>query len=137
MTKTGKLIRTIYLYVAVLISLIFVAVGTGRLLNAGLKFYIFPKAEKAGYNRCNQQPPIYNCADLKNSGVATEDQKAQIEQLTEDYETWKNENSGEECLSVERQGNVVDSITMLIIALPICLFHWRIIRKDKEERNDE
>jgi hypothetical protein len=120
---------------AVLLSLIFVAVGTGRLLNTGLKYYFFPKAERAGYNRCNQQPPIYNCADLKNSGVATEDQKTQIDQLTKDYETWKNENSGEECLSTERQGNAVDSITMLIIALPICLLHWRIIRKDKEEED--
>ncbi|MFZ5982627.1 MAG: hypothetical protein ACOYS2_03615 [Patescibacteria group bacterium] len=137
MTKTAKLIRTIYLYVAVLISLIFVAVGTGRLLNAGLKYYFFPKAEKAGYNRCNQQPPISSCVELKNSGATSEEQKAQIDQLTKDYENWKNENSGEECLSVERQGNVVDSMTMLIIALPICLFHWRIIRKDKEERNDE
>ena len=59
MTTKSKLIRTIYLYVAALVSLIFVAVGSGRILNTVLKAYVFPKAEKGGYSRCNQQPPVY------------------------------------------------------------------------------
>ena len=58
-TKETKLIRTIYLYVASLISLLFVAIGTGTIANTTLKMF-FPKAEKAGYSRCNQQPPVYD-----------------------------------------------------------------------------
>jgi hypothetical protein len=136
MTSKSKIIRTIYLYAAALISLIFVAVGTGTLLNTALKFYVFPKAEKGGFNRCNQQPPIFSCADLKNSSATTEEQKAQLDQMFKDYENWKTENSGEECYSSERQNNTVNALTMIIIALPICLLHWKMIKKEKEDKED-
>ena len=139
-TKTTKLIRSIYLYLAALISIIFVAVGAGNIINTTLKAYIFPEAEKGGYNVCNNQPPIYEITPLqsmekaKNSDITTEDQKKQIEALLADYKNWKENNSGDICYKRERQRNYVDSFTMLLVALPICLLHWRIIKKDKEEK---
>ena len=77
MTSKSKIIKTIYLYVAALVSMIFLAVGTGTLLNTALKAYVFPKAEKGGFSRCNQQPPVYDLASAKNSQIATEEQKSQ------------------------------------------------------------
>ena len=132
MTSKSKIIRTIYLYAAALVSLIFVAVGSGRILNTALKYYVFPKAEKGGFNQCNEQPPVYGLSDIKKSSL-TEEQKTQIELLLKDYETWKAKNGGEECYSAQRQNNVVDALTMLIIALPLCLLHWKMIKKEKEE----
>jgi hypothetical protein len=137
MSKTTKIIRTGYLYVAVLVSLIFVAVGSGRLLDTALKTYVFPKAEKGGYSRCNEQPPVYGLDNLKGASLTTEEQKQQIANLITDYENWKKSNTGEECYSAERQSNVVDAITMIIIALPIYLLHWRIIKKEKEEKEEK
>jgi hypothetical protein len=142
-TKTTKLIRTIYLYVAALISLIFVAVGSGNIINTTLKAYVFPEAEKGGYGMCTNQPPIYEIAPAqslekaKNSDITTVDQKQQIESLLADYKTWKENNAGDICFKRERARNYVDSFTMLLIALPICLIHWRIIKKDKEEKEEE
>jgi len=132
MTSKTKLIRTVYFYLAALISLIFVAVGTGNLVNTGLKYYFFPKAEKGGYNQCNQQPPVYGLDKNAYAGVATSDQKIQLENMLSDYEQWQKNNTGEECYSAQRQSNVVDSLTMIIIALPILLVHWRVIKKEKE-----
>lgn len=137
MTKTTRIIRTVYLYLAAFVSLIFVAVGTGNLLNIGLKTYVFPKAEKGGYGRCNEQPPIYGLTDIKNSQIATADQKVQLEQMLRDYENWKKNNTGEECYAAERQNNAVNFFTMIIIALPICLLHWRIIKKEKQEKEEQ
>lgn len=134
MTDKVKLIRTIYLYLAALISLLFVAVGTGRVLNTTLKYYIFPKAEKGGYNRCNNQPPVYSLDKSGLERVANDNQKAQLENLLRDYEQWKKENSGNECYSQERQKNIVDALTMIIVALPLFGYHWGIIRKEKEEK---
>jgi hypothetical protein len=130
MTSKTKLIRNIYLYLAALVSLIFVAVGTGNLLNTGLKYYFFPKAEKGGYSRCNNQPPVYGLEKTSYSTVATDDQKTQLENMLRDYENWKANNSGEECYSQERQNNAVNALTMMIIALPIFVFHWRLIKKE-------
>lgn len=134
MTTRTKLIRSIYLYLAALISLIFVAVGTGNLINTALKFYVFPKAEKGGYNQCNQAPPVYTLDKNAYAGVATPDQKVQLENLLADYNKWKTENTGEECYSALRQSTVVDALTMLLIALPIFLLHWRVIKKEKDEK---
>jgi hypothetical protein len=137
MTSKTRLIRTIYLYLAALVSLIFVAVGTGTLINTALKFYVFPKAEKGGYSRCNNQPPVYSLDKNTYAGVATADQKIQLDNLLADYEQWKKDNTGEECYSQERQNNVVDALTMMLIAIPIFALHWRIIKKEKSEKDKE
>ena len=142
-TKTTKLIRTIYLYLAALISLIFVAVGIGTIVNTTLKAYVFPEAEKGGYGVCSDQPPVYEISatqsieKAKDSAVTTEDQKKQIEALLLDYKNWKENNAGDICFKRERARNYVDSFTMLLVALPICLLHWRVIKKDKEEKEEE
>ena len=133
MTDKAELIRTIYLYLASLISLLFVAIGAGRILNTALKYYVFPKAEKAGYSRCNIQPPIYSFDKNNLEKIATDDQKSQLENFLKDYEQWKKENSGDECYSQERQGNAVDALTMIIIALPIFGYHWNLIKKEKKK----
>lgn len=137
MTNKAKLIRSIYLYLAALISLIFVAVGTGNIINTALKFYVFPKAEKGGYNQCNQTPPVYGFDKNAYANVAIADQKIQLENMLTDYDKWKAENTGEECYSAQRQSTIVDAITMILIALPILLVHWRIIKKDKENKENE
>jgi len=56
--------------------------------------------------------------------------------LLRDYDEWKKNNTGEECYSAQRQSSVVDAITMIIIALPILLIHWKIIKKDKKNENE-
>lgn len=130
MTSKTKLIRSIYLYIAALVSLIFVAVGTGNLLNTGLKYFFFPKAEKGGYSRCNVQPQVYGLEKSNYANIASDDQKIQLENMLRDYEQWKKDNSGDECYSQERQNNTVNALTMMIIALPIFLLHWRLIKKE-------
>lgn len=135
MTNKSKLIRTIYLYVAALISLIFTAVGAGTLLNTGMKYYLFSEAEKKSYWECNQQPPMLGGPDVSAyKTIATEDQKKQLDQLLEDYKNWRENSVGEKCLKPARQNKIVDALTMLIIALPIFLFHWGIIMKEKNEK---
>lgn len=134
MTTKVKLIRTVYLYLAALVSLIFVAVGAGTLLNTGLKAAFFPEAEKKSYYECNQQPPVYALEAGQLKGAATEDQKIQLDQLMKDYDNWKENNQGDKCVVPARQNSLVDAITMILIALPICLLHWRVIKKEKEEK---
>ncbi|MDQ1284029.1 MAG: hypothetical protein QG620_377 [Patescibacteria group bacterium] len=133
MNPKAKLIKTIYLYLVAVLSLLFVAIGAGRILNTGLKYYIFPEAEKKSYFECNQQPPIAPVISKEN---ATADQKVQIDSLLADYENWKQNQSGDNCLVPARQNNIVDALTMVIIALPILLFHWKLIRREKGEKDE-
>jgi len=131
MTKKIKIVKTVYLYVVSMVSLLFVAIGSYTLFNTALKTYVLPKAEKGGYNRCNEQPPVTGF-DFKSSSLTTEDQKAQIEQMLKDYETWKKNNTGEECYTAERQNSIVDALATLFISIPLFTFHWKLARKKKE-----
>jgi hypothetical protein len=137
MTNKAKLIKTIYLYLVAAVSLLFVAIGTGTLLNTGLKYTIFPEAEKKSYDQCNQQPPIYAVEAGQLKGVATEDQKTQLDALLKDYANWKENQSGDKCINPARQNKIIDALTMVIIALPILLIHWKLIRREKDDVDKE
>lgn len=135
MTKT-KTIMTVYLYLVSLISLIFFAVGTGTLINTALKAYVFPEAEKRDYGMCINQPYLYSSVDaekLKESPALTLDQKTQIDNMIRDYEAWKDANTGDDCIKSERQKKFLDSITMILIAFPLYIIHWKMARKERQE----
>jgi len=136
MTKTTKIVMTVYLYTVSLIALIFFAVGMGNLINTSLKAYVFPEAEKRDYNMCNNQPYYYSAIDaekLKSSPALTVDEKTQIDNMIKDYENWKANNAGDACYKSERQKKMLDAITMILIAFPIYLLHWRMARKERQE----
>lgn len=130
MNPKAKLIKTVYLYLVAAVSLLFVAIGSGTLLNIGLKYYAFPEAEKKNYYECNNQPPITPVISKEGS---TEEQRPQIDALLSDYQTWKENQTGENCIRPARQNKIVDALTMIIIAIPICWIHWILIRKEKKE----
>ncbi len=132
MTKKTKIVKTVYLYVVSMVSLLFVAIGSYTLFSTALKTYVLTQAEKGGYSRCNEQPPVNNF-DFKSSSLTTEEQKVQIEQMLKDYETWKANNTGEQCYTAERQSSIVDALATLFISLPLFIFHWKLARKEKEE----
>jgi hypothetical protein len=134
--KKGKLIKTIYLYIVSLISLIFLAVGVGNFINTSIKASFFQEAERRDYSFCNNQPyfpTVSEITKLKESPAATEEDQQKITNLISDYENWKAQNIGEECYKSERAKRMVDSLTMLLISLPLYLFHWSMARKIKEE----
>jgi hypothetical protein len=116
--------------------LIFLAVGIGNLLNTTLKVYVFPEAEKKDYGMCNNYPYFVSTLEvesIKGKASLNEDEKAQIDNMLKDYENWKKENTGEECIKAERQKKMVDATTTFLIALPLYLIHWKMARKEKQE----
>lgn len=131
MASKSKLIKTVYLYLVAAVSLLFMAIGLGTILNTGIKYYLFPAAEKKSYYECNTQPPV---ASVISKEGATNEQKVQIDELLADYQNWKENQSGDKCIVPARQNKLVDAFTMAIIALPICWVHWTFIRKNKEEQ---
>lgn len=133
MNKTTKTVRTFYLYVVALLSLIFLAVGIGNLANTTLKATIFKEAEKRDYSVCYSYPYYVSSVDLKTLEGVTENQTEKIEAMIRDYDSWQERNTGEACYRSEREKRMVDALTMIIIALPLYIFHWMIIRREKRE----
>lgn len=132
--KTTKTVRTFYLYIVSLLSLIFLAVGIGNLLNTTLKAAFFKEAEKRDYSVCYNYPYYYS--NIEKTAEMDEVQLEQIDNMIRDYENWKEKNTGETCYKSEREKKIVDSLSMIIIALPLYIFHWMMIRREKRENEN-
>jgi len=132
--KTTKTVRTFYLYIVSLLSLIFLAVGVGNLLNTTLKATFFKEAEKRDYSVCYNYPYYYS--NIEKTPEMSEIQLEQIDNMIRDYENWKEKNTGETCYKSEREKKIVDSLSMIIIALPLYIFHWMMIRREKRENEN-
>lgn len=135
MTQKTKIVRTIYLYVVALLSLLFLTIGLGNLINTTLKAYAFPEAEKRDYNVCYHSYfyPMTEIEKIKNIPLGTEEQQIEINNIINEYNSWKEQNTGDNCYKAERQKRIVDALTMIFVSLPLYIFHWRLIRKEKKE----
>ena len=126
------LIRTIYLYLFALIGLALLITGTVRLVNMGLKALIFTKADN--YLRM-EAPPIApvgmeRIEELQDGVQLSEEQLSMIDNWLEDYQAWQKNVSGNEGLISSRRREASTSISLILVGLPLYLFHWSIIRRE-------
>lgn len=121
MNEKYPLIRKIYLYLFSFVGLLLVVIGLVRLLDLGLKVYVFKKADNYVYF---PQTPTR----LEKDGTTRE--------LTEkEQEKYKKEQEEAQKQQVEaqRQSTASSSLAMIIIGLPLFIYHWRIINKESKE----
>jgi hypothetical protein len=115
---TFLLIRKIYLYIVVLIGIVLVVIGSVRLVDIGLKTYIFTRAE---------QWPVYPPA--RRIVPLTEENGQEV-----NYQEPSPEEQAEYTRAqsiTRRQGEAAGSLAMVIIGLPLYLYHWSILKKEQ------
>jgi len=120
MNNKYQLIRKIYLYTFSLVGLVLVVIGGVRLVGLGLKTFVFIKADV--YYEYPMARPV-KVAPIPE-GKAEEFQqpsKEEIEAYQRDQRT------------ANRQREAAESLAMIIVGLPLYLYHWRMVRKEKEE----
>ncbi len=108
------LIRQIYLYVCALIGLILVVVGAVRLVDMGLKAAIFTGADTY---------PVYPAAIPvpagQNAPTTAGPSPAEV-QAYQDAQA-----------ATERERTASTSIAFVLVGLPLYLYHWMVIKKEK------
>lgn len=113
------LIRKIYLYLFALIGLVLITIGCVGLVGLGLKTYVFTKADMY-YD--------YPMARPLKIAPAEENKTEELQQPSkEDIEKYQQEQK-----TANRQREAAESLASIIIGLPLYLYHWRIIKKEKE-----
>ena len=116
-------IRTIYLYLATLVGLILIIIGSVRLIDLGLKAIVFRGAD-VFVNYPNYPVPAERSLEKTPAGeIAPED----MEKFRKEQAKAEMENLGR-----ERQRTAASSLSMIIVGIPLFLFHWRIIKKDRK-----
>jgi len=131
--KRNNLIRIIYLYLATLIGLVLIIIGAVNFINMGLKTFIFTKAEedqRYGYETMIYDTPIRNIERLEEDERLSEEEIELIKMLLSDYKDWKERTSKIDYVIVNRHRDASINLALILVGLPLYIYHWRIIRKE-------
>lgn len=115
--KKDSIIRTIYLYIFTLVGLILAVVGGVRFLDMGLKMFVFTQAEQRYEYDYREPKPIIN-----EDGAKEVDCNCPELISNEDYVTQS------------RHRNASESLALILVGIPLYLYHWNIIKKESKEK---
>lgn len=138
------LIRTVYLYLFALVGLTLLVIGGVRFIDMGLKAFIFTKADEEQRLNYKQPPmpyPVEKIQSMANSSqttvTLTEDEKDNLKQWLSDYENWKAQRDALDPIVAQRHRDASFNLAMILVGLPLYLFHWRLIKRDTKQREAE
>ncbi|MCR4280400.1 MAG: hypothetical protein NUV82_03190 [Candidatus Komeilibacteria bacterium] len=143
MTK-DSLIRTVYLYLFALVGLAVLVIGLGQLVDLALKAWVFTYADNSAQYSYVERPlspsvdyekqrmdEYQRCTDVCQLSEA---EKTALAQWAEDYDTWREnmmKNEQVDYRRQERERQASRGLSMVIIGLPLYLYHWSVIKKDR------
>ena len=106
-------IRNVYLYSFALIGLVLVVIAGVRMIGLGLKMYVFTQADT--FYEYPYARPI-----APTDGVKT---KEPSKEEIEGYQKKQRD--------ANRQREAAESLAMFIVGIPLYLYHWKVIQRDK------
>ena len=142
-----SLVRTIYLYIFSLLGLVLLIIGGIRFIDMGLKAFVFTQAEEEERLMHQQVPPIPNF--ISESGETQQNiQKGESVCLSSEektilnhwltaYREWQAKQSKIDFVRVKRQKNASINLALILIGLPLYLYHWHIIRREMENQKEQ
>lgn len=129
-------IRTVYLYLLAMLGLVLLTIGGIRLLDMGLKAFVFTQAEQEERTMYMQPPMPVGLERVERigrgeEGELTAEERALVRQWVEDYRSWKERTERVDVVVARRQRTASSSLAMILVGLPLYLYHWGVIRKEK------
>lgn len=104
-------IRLIYLYLLAFVGLCTVVIGSVRMVDLGLKVFVFSDADKYEYTT----------PQLVDENVKFDEARAKIQS---DREQTRN-----------RQREFSGSLAMIGVGLPLYLYHWKTIQRENKKKS--
>ncbi len=101
-------------------------------MNMGLKTWVFTQADQQRY--LYEQPMVYPVAKLENArdnNDLTEADREEIRKIIDDYNAAKEKNAKIDVVASQRQSDAAQNLALIIVGLPLYLYHWIVIRRDK------
>jgi len=144
--KKDSLIRTVYLYIFALLGLVLLIIGSVNFVNMGLKAFIFTQAEEEQRILYKQVPAPFSLSKVEELGkemetgkevCLSEEEKTDIKNWLEDYSNWKESRLKIDPITVKRHRDASLNLSLILIGLPLYLYHWRIIKKETKDKEDK
>jgi hypothetical protein len=105
-------IRLLYLYLFSAIGLLIGIIGIIRIVDLGIKIYVFNNADRYTISRPVMAPDMPKSAPISAIDEAQMMADQELEQTR------------------SRQREVASSIAMILVGLPLYFYHWRLIKKE-------
>lgn len=144
MKRKNPIIRTIYLYLFTTLGLVFLAIGAIRFIDMGLKAFVFTKAEQEERSIYKQPPMPYALEKIEGivaeepaESKLTEAELIQVRQWLANYQTWKEDNDRIDPVVSRRHRDSSINLSMILVGLPLYLYHWAVIKKEVREARME
>lgn len=144
--KHYPLIRTIYLYLFAILGLVLLTIGGVRFVEMGLKTFIFKKAEEEQRLIYQQAPFPYwvprveqfqQGIEEKKEICLSKEEKASLEQWLADYKDWQERRSKIDYVTARRHQDASLNLAMILIGLPLYLYHWRLIKRETKNQESD
>lgn len=111
-------IKKVYVYLFSAISLIIVIIGSVQLIDLALKAWVFTKADRY-YSYPSAAKLVSETCKTGDTGCANIQEPSQ-----EEVDKYEKDN-----LSSRRQQQASVAIAMILVGLPVFVYHWRIAKK--------
>lgn len=131
-----SIIRTVYLYIFTMLGLVLLTIGGVRFVDMGLKAFVFTKAdeEQRLYNKQLPFAPVpmekLQTAAQGNQVTLSDSEKQSIQQWLTDYKNWKDQSEKIDPITSQRHRNASINLAMILIGLPLYIYHWSLIKKE-------
>lgn len=113
-------IRLLYLYLFSFVGLLVTVIGSIRLVNLGLKVFVFPQADNYVYYRPAPAELTPRPSDGSQSALVRDDEKTDM--LNQQTETAR-----------QRQREASEAMAMIIIGLPLYIYHWKTAQRENRK----
>lgn len=106
-------IRMLYLYLFAIVGLFIIVFAAINMIDIGLKTFVFKDADKY---------VVYPMRIEDNPKLTMEEIEKQVtkDKLLQDQESTR-----------QKQRELSNAISMLIVGVPLYLYHWKLIQKEK------
>lgn len=113
-------------------------IGAVRFVDMGLKAFVFTKSEEL-QRLYSTMPPVMpyppeQIEKLQEEEGLSEEVIATIKQWLADYKDWRERISKIDPVTAGRHRDASINLAMILVGLPLYLYHWRIIGKETRSR---
>ncbi len=135
--KAPDVIRRVYVYLVMFITLLIAASSTVTLVDTGLRAQVFTAAGASAYLETppmlffsSPEPEKFGSVALKCDGgcTLTDAQRADIANWKTSYEDWQQRTSANR----QQAQNLIDSISFLLVSIVVFALHWFMARRDRQ-----
>lgn len=112
-------IRLLYLYLFAFVGLLITVIGVIRLVDLGTKVFIFKGADQYSYYAPTQVKEM-----RPDGSTVTPEEQARIDAQEKQRQEEENKRN--------RQREFSGALSMIIVGIPLYLYHWRTIQKENK-----